>query len=211
MSFARKLFATSMIAAACAIPGALLCSATASADPVATPGAPSVPGLPFLSSFNPANAPALIQTMASALTGAPAAATAPAAPAPAATASVTLPQAPAVPAAPATALTAPAAAAAAPSNGLIPSADVKLPQIPGNPLPLPQQVNFPGDLASLAPAGTPLANLFPKPATAAPAVAAATTPLSATAPLTAAAAAPASGFDQLAPLMVPPAALSALP
>jgi hypothetical protein len=47
-----------------------------------------------------------------------------------------------------------------------------------NPLPLPQQVNFPGDLASLMPAGTPLANLLPKspvavPAAAVPAVAAA--------------------------------------
>jgi hypothetical protein len=68
------------------------------------------------------------------------------------------------------------------AQGLVPTAEVQLPQVPMNPLPLPQQLSFPGDLASLMPAGTPLANLLPKspvvpvtpslPAVAAPAMAA---------------------------------------
>src|SRR6478735_5712801 len=98
MPLARKLFATSLIAAACTVPGALLFSATASAEPAPAPAPilPGLPNLPFLSGLSPANAPALIQSLATAFTGAPAA-VAPAAPAPAATASVTLPQAPALP------------------------------------------------------------------------------------------------------------------
>jgi hypothetical protein len=186
MRFTRKLFATSMIAAACAVPGALLLSATAAADPVPAPAPaiPAMPNIPFLNNLSPANAPAMLQGLASVFSGAagaPAAAPA-AAPAQTATASVTLPQAPATPAAAAlpaaTAATPAAAAPAAPAAGLIPTAEVQLPQVPMNPLPLPQQVNFPGDLASLMPAGTPLANLLQKspaavPAAAVPAVAAA--------------------------------------
>jgi hypothetical protein len=74
-----------------------------------------------------------------------------------------------------------------------------------NPLPLPQQVNFPGDLASLMPAGTPLANLLPKspvaPLAAAPSLPAAAAPAAA-APLIAAP----SGLG-LAPMMFPTSAL----
>ncbi len=73
-----------------------------------------------------------------------------------------------------------------------------------NPLPLPKELSFPGDLASLMPAGTPLANLLPKSAPAVPAAAAV--------PGAAAAAAPAlpaatNGLAPLSPLMFPTAAL----
>jgi hypothetical protein len=224
MRFTRKVFATSVIAAACAVPGALLLSATAAADPVPAP-APAMPNIPFLNSINPAMAPQLLQGLASAFTGGaatPAAAPA-AAPAPAATASVTLPQAPAAAAAPAAsplaaalpAAAAPAAApaAASPAAGLIPTAEVQLPQVPGSPLPMPQQVNFPGDLASLMPAGTPLANLLPKSPTAVPAAAAtaAAPALAAPAAAAPAAAAPMAAAPALseatAPLWFPVAGL----
>src|SRR4051794_643137 len=110
MPLAKRLFATSMIAAACAVPAAMLGSATAAADPVPAPAIPGLANVPFLSGLSPANAPQMLQTMAAALTGAvPAAAPAAAAP-PAATASVTLPQAPA--AAPLATAAAPLAAAA---------------------------------------------------------------------------------------------------
>ncbi|MFV1357375.1 hypothetical protein ABFV47_09925, partial [Mycolicibacterium fortuitum] len=61
------------------------------------------------------------------------------------------------------------------------SAEVNIPQVPGMPFPLPQKVNIPGDLASLAPvaaqsalpAAAPLAPAAAAaPAVAAPAVAA---------------------------------------
>ncbi|BDX30775.1 hypothetical protein TUM20985_13220 [Mycobacterium antarcticum] len=205
MRFTRKALATSVIAAACTVPGALLLSATASADPVPVP-APAIPnmsGIPFLSQLTPANAPAMLQGLASAFTGAAGApaATPATAPAPAATASVTLPQAPAA----AAAAPAAAPAAASPATGLIPTADLNIPQVPGNPLPLPPELSFPGDLVSLMPAGTPLANLLPKaPIAAAPAVAAAAPVAAATAPALPAAANPLAG---LSPLMFPVAAL----
>ncbi|MBJ7337720.1 hypothetical protein [Mycolicibacterium sp.] len=210
MRFTRKALASSVIAAAFAVPGALLLSATAAADPVPAP-APAIPnmsGIPFLGQLNPANAPAMLQSLASAFTGAagaPAAAPA-AAPAPAATASVTLPQAPA--AAPA------ALPAAAPATGpaaLVPTADLNIPQVPGNPLPLPPELSFPGDLVSLMPVGTPLANLLPKAPIAATPVAAATAPVAAATALPAAAApalpAAANPLAGISPLMFPVSAL----
>ena len=56
MPLARKLFATSLIAAACTVPGALLFSATASAEPAPAPAPilPGLPNLPFLSGLSPA-------------------------------------------------------------------------------------------------------------------------------------------------------------
>lgn len=78
MPLVRKIFATSMIAAACALPGALLFSSTASADPAPAPVVPGMPNMPFLSALSPASAPALLQGLASAF-GAPATAAAPAA------------------------------------------------------------------------------------------------------------------------------------
>jgi hypothetical protein len=196
MKFTRKMLATSMIAAAGAIPVALGLSATAAAEPAAPAPVPSVPGLPFLQQLatNPAAASALMQGFTSLLGGAQAAAPAAAAatPAPAATASVTLPQ----PAAPAAAPAAAAAPATAAQN-LIPSGEMNMPNVPFLPVPLPQQVSFPGDLASLMPSGLVPAAAKPAAAPAAPAAAA---------PVATAPAAPSSAG--LAPLMMP---LSALP
>ena len=54
-------------------------------------------------------------------------------------------------------LTAPAAPApAANPVGMLPQAQLNLPQIPGMPFPLPQQVSLPGDLTSLFTGGSPL-------------------------------------------------------
>jgi hypothetical protein len=194
MHTARKLFATSMIASAGALGAALALSAPAIAEPAPVPPAiPSVPGLSFL---DPANAPLLLQGLSSTFSQmtSPATAVAPAAPAaPTATASVNLPQ---------TAATAAAPAAATPAPGIVPSAEVSIPQVPGSPLP-PQQLAFPGALTSLIPEGVPLANLLPQPATAATAATAA-------APAAPAATATATGIqslESLAPLVFPAAAL----
>lgn len=200
MHFARKALATSVIAASCAIPGALLLSATASADPLPAPAPalPAMPNIPFLSALTPGNAPQLLQGLASAFTGT-AATPAAAAPAPAATASLTLPQAPA------TSAVAPLAAAPAPAAaGLVPTAEVQLPQVANNALPLPKELTFPGDLASLLPAGLPLANLLPKSPSAVP-VAAAAIPAATAVPVVAAPAA--TGLDALSPLLFPVAGL----
>ncbi len=165
MKFTRKMLATSTIGAAGAVALAVGLSATAAAEPAAVPppvpSVPGLPGLPFLQQLatNPAAATQLIQgltsMLASAQTAAPAAATpAPAAaaaapaPAPAATASVTLPQ----PAAPAAA-PAPATAPATAGQNLLPSGEMNIPNMPFLPVPLPQQVSFPGDLAALMPSG----------------------------------------------------------
>jgi hypothetical protein len=55
--------------------------------------------------------------------------------------------------------TVPAPAAAVPVTGpagLMPSAQLGLPQMPFLPVPLPQQVSLPGDLSSLTPGGVPI-------------------------------------------------------
>ena len=153
MKFTSKMLATSVIAAAGAAGLALGLSATAAAEPAAPAPAPTLPGLPFLQQLatNPAAATQLMQGLTSVLSGAQAAApaaAAPATPAPAATASVTLPQ----PAAPAAAPAAAAAPATAPQN-LIPSGEMNVPNVPFLPVPLPQQLSFPGDLAALMPSG----------------------------------------------------------
>jgi hypothetical protein len=62
---------------------------------------------------------------------------------------------------PGTAASVPSAApgVAAPAAGpgqLMPNAQVSLPNVPFSPVPLPQQVSLPGDLASLAPGGVPV-------------------------------------------------------
>ncbi|HEX2285574.1 MAG TPA: hypothetical protein VHI10_12265, partial [Mycobacterium sp.] len=139
MHSTRKMFATTMIAAAGAVSAALALSATASAQPAAPAPSPAVPGLPFIQQLasNPAAATQLMQGFTSLLGGAQAPA-APATPPPAATASVTLPQPPtALPGMPA-ASTAPATTA--PQNLLS---------------------SLPTGLASLMPAGTPLTGLLP--------------------------------------------------
>jgi hypothetical protein len=65
---------------------------------------------------------------------------------------------PTVPATAVPATVMPATAAAAPTTGaagLVPSAQLDLPQLPFLPVPLPQQVSLPGDLASLIPGAVP--------------------------------------------------------
>jgi hypothetical protein len=67
---------------------------------------------------------------------------------------------------------------------MLPQAQLNLPQIPGLPFPLPQQVSLPGDLTSLLGGGSPLtsglASVAGMPAAAAPAaLPAATLPLAA--------------------------------
>ncbi len=178
----RKLFATTMIAAAGAVSAAVAFSATATAQPAPAP-APEIPGLPFLQQLaaNPAAATQLMQGFANLMGNAPAATatTTPATPisGPGATASINLPQPAAVlpgaaslpgatplpggnittvPVANTATTPAPAAAPASPLTGLTDS------------------LGMPGGLASLLPAGNPLASLLPTgattPATTAPAV-----------------------------------------
>jgi len=80
---------------------------------------------------------------------------------------------------------------------------MNIPNMPFLPVPLPQQVSFPGDLAALMPSGL-LPGAKPAAAPVAPAAAPAAAP---TAPAPAAPAAPAPGAG-LPPLVMP---LSALP
>jgi hypothetical protein len=73
---------------------------------------------------------------------------------------------------------------------MLPQAQLNLPQIPGLPFPLPQQVSLPGDLASLFTGGSPLssglASAAGVPAAAAPAALPAFTAPAAVAPAAAA-------------------------
>jgi hypothetical protein len=141
-----------MIAGAGAVT-ALMLSPTAVAEPAPAPApAPAMPNIPFMNQLAglPAAAPGLIQGLASAFTGGGGQSTLPVDPitpsAPVASASLNLPQTPGV----ATAL--PAAAAAAPAVAGV-------------------QNIVPEGLASLIPAGTPLAGLLPQTGAAAPAAA----------------------------------------
>jgi hypothetical protein len=64
--------------------------------------------------------------------------------------------------------TVPAPAATAPVTGpagLMPSAQLDLPQVPFLPVPLPQQVSLPGDLTSLTPGGVPIPRGVAQPST----------------------------------------------
>jgi hypothetical protein len=142
-----------MIAGAGAVATALLLSPSAVAEPAppAPAPAPAMPNLPFMNQLAglPAAAPQLIQGLASAFTGGGGQSTLPIdpiSPAPVASASLNLPPTPGV----ASAL--PAAAAAAPAVAGV-------------------QNLVPQGLASLIPAGTPLAGLLPQSGAAAPAAA----------------------------------------
>ena len=178
MKFTSKMLATSVITAASAAGLALGLSATAAAEPAAPAPAPTLPGLPFLQQLatNPAAASQLMQGLTSVLSGAQAAA--PAA-APRHTRAgrnrVGHSSAACSPAAAPAAAARPAAAAApatAPQN-LIPSGEMNVPNVPFLPVPLPQQLSFPGDLAALMPSGLiPAATPAAAPAAAAPAAAA---------------------------------------
>src|SRR5262249_29877968 len=107
----------------------------------------------------------------------------------------------------------PAAAPASAVPSLIPSGEVNVPNVPFSPIPLPQQLSFPADLAALMPAGLipgmakpAAAPAVPGAAPAVPAAApAAPAPAAPAAPAPAAPAAPGAG---IAPLVMP---LSALP
>ena len=98
MNRTRKLFVSTMIAAAGAVT-ALALSATASAEPVPPAPIPPNPGAQLLSQLSTvgAAAPQLMQASRRRCPAPPPPAAAPATPPPGATASLTLPQAPALP------------------------------------------------------------------------------------------------------------------
>jgi len=172
-----------MIAGAGAVATALMLSPAATAEPIPAPPAPApaVPNLPFVNQLAglPAAAPQLIQGLASAFTGGGAStSTLPVDPitsAPTATASLNLPQAPGTPSA------LPAAAAAAPALAGV-------------------QNLVPTGLASLVPAGTPLAGLLPQTPAAVPAAPGAPGAAPASSPADAAA-------QSLVPMFLPVSAL----
>jgi hypothetical protein len=117
---------------------------------------PSAAGLPAPTSAIPGAAPT-IPGPTSLVPGATAAA-------PAATSA-----APGIAGIPGLTPTIPAPAAPAPATGpagLLPSAQVDLPQVPFLPMPLPQQVSLPGDLASVVPGGVPVPHGVTQPTTA---------------------------------------------
>lgn len=177
-----------MIAGAGAVATALMLSPVAAAEPappppVPAPAAPAAPAMPFANQLAGLGgaAPQLIQGIASALTGGGGQSTLPVdpiTPAPTATASLNLPQAPGA----ATAL--PAAAAAAPAVAGV-------------------QNLVPQGLASLLPAGTPLAGLLPQTPAATPAAPAAP----GTAPAAPAASPADAAAQSLVPMFLPVSAL----
>lgn len=138
-----KLFAANVIGAAGLCSVALALSPSAAADPGVSPAVPGVPGLAMLEQFatNPASAAALLQTAATALSGAGGLTGAPS----------TLPVSP-IGGAPATLPVSPIAGApaTAPAASAIPGGSVTAPLIP-----LLNQLGMPGDLASLTPSNMP--------------------------------------------------------
>ncbi|OKH65906.1 hypothetical protein EB73_21030, partial [Mycobacterium sp. SWH-M3] len=72
MKLTWKMLSTSMIAAAGAVPVALVLSGSASAEPVPAPAPPGVPIIDQIAAAPAAAAPQLLQGVTSALTGAPA-------------------------------------------------------------------------------------------------------------------------------------------
>lgn len=162
MSSSRYRFAISAGAAAAAglFSALLALSPTAAADP-ATPSNPAMPVLNTVQQIFAAPASQLLQNAASALTGVPQTPATPVAAGPLATASGSPPR-------PATTT---AAVPATGASGLVPTGQLNLPKVPGLALPLPDQLSFPGDLASLVGGSIPVPNLGTGSATsAAPAV-----------------------------------------
>ena len=175
MDRTTKLLATTMIAAAGAISAALTLSATAAAEPAAPPTIPGVPGLPLIDQL--ASAPAWLPSCCRASPRSwpgfrlrpphrwrPRRPPVPRSrcrsrqprPPPPRRQPRRSPPLPGLAPATAPVATAPLAPAAAPATApgtLVPTAEVNVPQVPFLPVPLPQQVSFPGDLASLLPAG----------------------------------------------------------
>jgi hypothetical protein len=138
-----KLFAANVIGAAGLCSVALALSPSAAADPGVSPAVPGVPGLSMLEQFatNPASAAALLQTAATALSGAGGLTGAPS----------TLPISP-IGGAPSTLPISPIAGApaTAPAASAIPGGSITAPLIP-----LLNQLGMPGDLASLTPSNMP--------------------------------------------------------
>lgn len=202
MSRFTKLFAANAIAAAGLGAAAIALSPSAAAEPVIPP-VPGVPGLGMIQQLasNPAGVGAVLQTAASALSGAssiiggPAASTLPVSPidVPGALPS-TLPGA--LPGALPSAL-----------PGAVPAASAVTPMIPGQSLgqtvlPLLNQFGIPGSLANLAPANMPFPIQIADSAAAAPAA-----PLTAPAATAPIAVAPPAGGTAISPLPL----LNALP
>ncbi|OBI44625.1 hypothetical protein A5707_02910 [Mycobacterium kyorinense] len=180
---------------------ALLAGGIAHADPAVPVPAPNI-GEQLVNTAT--HAPQMLQTLATALGATP---PAPSTPPPLAGATIRAPQQPggapnaasSVPGVnsllpgtttgtPATApgastgipgLTPTAPAAPASPAQLMPTAQLDMPQVPFLPVPLPQQVSLPGDLASLAPGGLPVPHGMQAgtPAVSAPAATAPSNPL----------------------------------
>lgn len=143
MSMTRSLLTATAVVVGTST--AMLMGGVARADtaPAPNPTPPGVSAIEQLANI-PATAPMMLQDAAAKLQGP---ATAPVAPPPAASASVNVPQ-PHLPGqVPATALN----PAVAPNSTMAPNASVKLPTVPGLPVPLPQELAFPGNLTSLLP------------------------------------------------------------
>jgi len=144
MSRKSKLFAANIIGAAGLCSAALALSPSAAADPGVSPAVPGVPALNMFQQFitNPAAAAGILQSAATALSGASALTGAPS----------TLPVSP-IGGAPATLPVSPIAGAPvapAPAASPIPGGSVTAPLIP-----LLNQLGVPGDLASLTPSNMP--------------------------------------------------------
>ena len=208
MSRFTKLFAANAIAAAGLGAAAIALSPCAAADPIIPPVVPGVPGLGMIQQLasNPAGVGAVLQTAASALSGAssiiggPAASSFPVGPA-----ASTLPISPiempgALPGAQPSALP-------GMLPGAVPAAPVVAPMIPGQSLgqtvlPLLNQFGIPGSLANLAPSNMPFPIQIGETAGATPAA-----PLTAPAATGPIAGAPAAGGTAFSPLSL----LNALP
>ena len=208
MSRFTKLFAANAIAAAGLGAAAIALSPCAAADPIIPPVVPGVPGLGMIQQLasNPAGVGAVLQTAASALSGASSIIGGPAA--------SSFPVGPAASTLPISPIEMPGALPGAlPSAlpgmlpGAVPGAPVVAPMIPGQSLgqtvlPLLNQFGIPGSLANLAPSNMPFPIQIGETAGATPAA-----PLTAPAATGPIAGAPAAGGTAFSPLSL----LNALP
>lgn len=209
MSRFTKLFAANAIAAAGIGAAAIALSPSATADPIIPPAVPGVPGLGMIQQLasNPAGVGAVLQTAASALSGAssiiggPAASTLPVGPA-----ASTFPVGPAASTLPVSPIDVPGTLPGM-LPGAVPAASAVTPMIPGQSLgqtvlPLLNQFGIPGSLANLAPSNMPFPIQIGEIAGATPAA-----PLTAPAGTAQIAVAPPAGGTAISPLPL----LNALP
>ena len=205
MSRFTKLFAANAIAAAGLGAAAIALSPTAAADPIIPPAVPGVPGLGMIQQLasNPAGVGAVLQTAASALSGASSIISGPAAaPLPVGPAAAPFPVGPAASTLPVSPIDVPGAL-----PGMLPTAPAVTPMIPGQSLgqtvlPLLNQFGIPGSLANLAPVNMPFPIQIGETAGATPAA-----PLTAPAATAPIAVAPPAGGTAISPLPL----LNALP